>query len=588
MLQLPQRLGFDLPDALSGHRELLADFFQGVVGVHADAEAHAQHAFLAWRQRGQHAGGGLAQVGLDRGVDRQDRVLVLDEIAEMRVFLVAHWRFQRQRLFRDLENFSNLLQGHAELLGQFLRRRFAPDLIQHLARGAHDLVDGLDHVHGNADGTRLVGNASRDRLPDPPGRIGRELVAAAILEFVDRLHQPDIAFLDQIEELQAAVGVFLGDRDHQPQIGLDHLLLGAAGFALAALHGLHDAAELGDRQFGIAGDLGDRGAMAPDIAATALDQAGPAAAGQGADPLQPIAGQLVAHIGLQEFGALDAGPFGEPQHAALLGDEPAVQLVELLDEMRDAGVVEPHLAQQLDHLVLRLVVATLGGARQLGALDDRGDALVLDLVELFVDVGDGVENPHHAGLQLRFHRGQRGSSFLAVLALALGFGLFAELDDDIVARGRRAVGVADRLGRLDDRRLGLVEIGAAIGRVEIDDVAQQHLVFVQRIAPTDQRAHRQRALADAADHHLAASLDPLGDRDLALARQQLDRAHLAQVHAHGVVGAADVIVDVAAGFALAVLGFGPGLGGILALFTFDDVDAELGEHRHRVLDLLRG
>jgi hypothetical protein len=45
MLQLPQRLGFDLPDALSRHRELLADFFHGAVGVHADA--HAEQAFFA-------------------------------------------------------------------------------------------------------------------------------------------------------------------------------------------------------------------------------------------------------------------------------------------------------------------------------------------------------------------------------------------------------------------------------------------------------------------------------------------------------------------------------------------------------------
>jgi hypothetical protein len=45
MLQLPQRLGLNLPDALLGHRKRLTDFFQGVVGVHADAEAHAQHAF---------------------------------------------------------------------------------------------------------------------------------------------------------------------------------------------------------------------------------------------------------------------------------------------------------------------------------------------------------------------------------------------------------------------------------------------------------------------------------------------------------------------------------------------------------------
>src|SRR5258708_6373710 len=46
MLQLAQRLGLDLADALAGNRELLADFLQRVVGVHADAEAHAQHAFL--------------------------------------------------------------------------------------------------------------------------------------------------------------------------------------------------------------------------------------------------------------------------------------------------------------------------------------------------------------------------------------------------------------------------------------------------------------------------------------------------------------------------------------------------------------
>jgi hypothetical protein len=33
-----------------------------VVGVHADAEAHAQHALLARRERGQHPGRRLAQV----------------------------------------------------------------------------------------------------------------------------------------------------------------------------------------------------------------------------------------------------------------------------------------------------------------------------------------------------------------------------------------------------------------------------------------------------------------------------------------------------------------------------------------------
>jgi hypothetical protein len=47
MLQLPQRLGLDLPDAFAGDAELLADFLERVIGVHADAEAHSQHALFA-------------------------------------------------------------------------------------------------------------------------------------------------------------------------------------------------------------------------------------------------------------------------------------------------------------------------------------------------------------------------------------------------------------------------------------------------------------------------------------------------------------------------------------------------------------
>src|SRR5687768_12375046 len=38
--ELPQRLRFDLPDALAGHRELLAHLLQRVLGAVPDAEAH--------------------------------------------------------------------------------------------------------------------------------------------------------------------------------------------------------------------------------------------------------------------------------------------------------------------------------------------------------------------------------------------------------------------------------------------------------------------------------------------------------------------------------------------------------------------
>src|SRR5271166_4957082 len=242
VLELAERLGLNLADALARHRELLADLFERVVGVHADAEAHAQNPLFARGERSQNTRRRLAQVRLDRRVDRQDRVLVLDEVAEMAVLLVANRRLEADRLLRDFQHLAHLLERHGELLGKLLGRRLAADLVQHLARGAHDLVDRLDHVDRNADRARLIGDRAGDRLADPPGGVGRELVAAAVLELVDRLHQPDVAFLDQVQELQAAVGVLLGDGDHEPKVGLDHLLLGLPGLALALLHGLHDAA----------------------------------------------------------------------------------------------------------------------------------------------------------------------------------------------------------------------------------------------------------------------------------------------------------------------------------------------------------
>ena len=66
MPQLPQGLGLDLADAFAGDVELLADLFQGVVGVHVDAEAHAQDLGLAGGEAGEHVLGGLAQA-LDGG-----------------------------------------------------------------------------------------------------------------------------------------------------------------------------------------------------------------------------------------------------------------------------------------------------------------------------------------------------------------------------------------------------------------------------------------------------------------------------------------------------------------------------------------
>src|SRR5438067_13832512 len=67
MPQLPQRLRFDLPNALTGHVELLAHLFERVVGIHFDAEAHAQHFRFARRQRIENVLADVAQARVDRG-----------------------------------------------------------------------------------------------------------------------------------------------------------------------------------------------------------------------------------------------------------------------------------------------------------------------------------------------------------------------------------------------------------------------------------------------------------------------------------------------------------------------------------------
>ena len=52
---------------------------------------------------------------------------------------------------------------------------------------------------------------------------------ALVFELVDRLHQADVPLLNQVEELQSAVGVFLGDGDDQAKVCFDQFALGLLG-----------------------------------------------------------------------------------------------------------------------------------------------------------------------------------------------------------------------------------------------------------------------------------------------------------------------------------------------------------------------
>ena len=74
-----------------------------------------------------------------------------------------------------------------------------------------------------AHGAAIRGQGTGHGLANPPGGIGGEAIAQAMVKPVDGVEEAQIALLDQVEERQATTRrVVARDTHHQPQIGLDH------------------------------------------------------------------------------------------------------------------------------------------------------------------------------------------------------------------------------------------------------------------------------------------------------------------------------------------------------------------------------
>ncbi len=104
--------------------------------------------------------------------------------------------------------------------------RLAVVLLRQGLLGLLDGPDHVDHVHREANGTGLVAETAGDGLADPPGRVGGELETLPPIELLHRPDQPQVAFLNEIEEIEPATGISLGDRNDQAQIAADEGHLG--------------------------------------------------------------------------------------------------------------------------------------------------------------------------------------------------------------------------------------------------------------------------------------------------------------------------------------------------------------------------
>src|SRR5579859_1969275 len=106
----------------------------------------------------------------------------------MRVTVFSDRRFEGERLLSDFLRRSDDVHGNFHPLCDFFRAWLASELLHELLAGAHLFADALDHVHGYANGARLVSNRTSDRLPDPPCSVSGEFVSPAPLELVGAPH----------------------------------------------------------------------------------------------------------------------------------------------------------------------------------------------------------------------------------------------------------------------------------------------------------------------------------------------------------------------------------------------------------------
>src|SRR4051812_210260 len=189
-LELLQRVVLDLPDPLARDVERAPDLLERPRPSAREPEAHLDDLALALRQGRQRAMDVLLAEVLRGDLERRLRRLVLDEVAELGLVLLADRLLERDRLLGHPQDVAHLARRALELGGDLFRRRLAAERLDELALDVHDLVELLDHVDRDANRPALVGDRSRHGLADPPRRVRRELVAAAIVELLDRADQP--------------------------------------------------------------------------------------------------------------------------------------------------------------------------------------------------------------------------------------------------------------------------------------------------------------------------------------------------------------------------------------------------------------
>src|SRR4051812_26043940 len=198
----PEGVLLDLADALGADAEAAAGLAQRRGLLAAEAEAQPDDVTLALRQ----AHDGLLDrrgAGILDTLVLDQRLLGRDQLAEGRLAVLADRLIQARQRPGRLADLDHLVDRELDRLGDLVLGRLATEPRGQLALRAVDLALALRDVDGQANRARRVLQAALDRLPDPQGRVGRELEALAPVELLGRANQAEHALLDEVAERQA-------------------------------------------------------------------------------------------------------------------------------------------------------------------------------------------------------------------------------------------------------------------------------------------------------------------------------------------------------------------------------------------------
>src|SRR5581483_4203924 len=401
----------------------------------------------------------VLQVHVDHRLGGGNHGAVLDEVAKVGILFLADRRLQRDRLLGDLEDLADLRHRDVHALGDLFRGRFAAQLLHQLTGGANELVDGLDHVDRDTNGACLVRNGASNGLADPPRGVGRELVPATVFKFVHGLHEADVALLDQVQELQATVGVLLGDGYHQAQVGLDELALSLLGIHIALDHFALRPLQIGEAGAGLLFNALQVAADLADLSAELL--------------------LLLLVIGAQR--------------------------VQLLLQVVGLAVEAAHLVH--------------------GLVDTFDQALTLGVGK--AEVADDARDLHQFAAQ--------GPTILpAFTRLLLGrrdrLQLLGELLRLLVVAGQLVNLAGDLLQPV------LQDLVGDLLLIEDDHFLDGADTLLEILTEGDDFTDDDRSAGKRLQDAQLAAFNALGDLHLAFACKERNRAHLAQVHADGIVG----------------------------------------------------